>query len=102
MFFLVSSKFLAMRNIALYSVLPWHALAAIKFLSLQTCFLLKLHTGEAFFGLWNYEVVECFFLSQNPTGKFGEPDYLEVSPCLFIHILYQVYPDQNFIQIKSE
>jgi len=34
--------------------------------------------GEAFFGLWNYEVVECFFLSQNPTGKFGEPDYLEL------------------------
>ena len=57
--------------------------------------------GEAFFGLWNYEVVECFFLSQNPTGKFGEPDYLEVRPCSFIQILSQFslsWLYQNFIQ----
>ena len=31
--------------------------------------------GEAYFGLWNYEVVECFFLAQTP-GE--EPDYLEL------------------------
>ena len=31
--------------------------------------------GEAYYGLWNYEVVECFFLSDK-IGK--DPDYLEL------------------------
>merc|ERR1712018_729966 len=30
--------------------------------------------GEAYFGLWDYEVVECFFVSQELLSK--EPDYL--------------------------
>merc|ERR1719438_41356 len=32
--------------------------------------------GEAYYGLWNFEVVECFFVSDSNFKK--EPDYLEL------------------------
>ena len=43
--------------------------------SKQLCPFISQNLGEAYFGLWNYEVVECFFLAQAP-GE--EPDYLEL------------------------
>ena len=50
------------RGINQFCVFPW-------------LWILLIQLGEAFFGLWNYEVVECFFLSQIPGS---EPDYLEL------------------------